>query len=61
VGRVQLQFIKVSRKKYYGNELKKDKNFEKYFYRFDPRSLGTFSGASDSSMCPGVYSASKNE
>ena len=27
----------------------------------DPRSLGTFSGASDSSMCPGVDSASKNE
>ena len=27
----------------------------------DPRSLGIFSGASDSSMCPGVDSASKNE
>ena len=27
----------------------------------DPRSLGFFSGASDSSMCPGVDSASKNE
>jgi hypothetical protein len=27
----------------------------------DPRSLGTFSGESDSSMCPGVDSASKNE
>ena len=29
--------------------------------RIDPRSLGVFSGASDSSMCPGVDSASKNE
>ena len=29
--------------------------------RIDPRSLGNFSGASDSSMCPGVDSASKNE
>jgi hypothetical protein len=27
----------------------------------DPRSLRIFSGASDSSMCPGVDSASKNE
>jgi hypothetical protein len=27
----------------------------------DPRSLGIFSGASDSSMCLGVDSASKNE
>jgi len=27
----------------------------------DPRSLGIFSEASDSSMCPGVGSASKNE
>jgi len=27
----------------------------------DPRSLGIFSGASDSFMCPGVDSASKNE
>ena len=27
----------------------------------DPLSLGIFSGASDSSMCPGVDSASKNE
>jgi len=27
----------------------------------DPRSLGIFSGTSDSSMCPGVDSASKNE
>jgi hypothetical protein len=27
----------------------------------DSRSLGIFSGASDSSMCPGVNSASKNE
>jgi hypothetical protein len=27
----------------------------------DPRSLGIFSGASDSSMCPGIDSASKNE
>ena len=27
----------------------------------DPRSLGIFSGASNSSMCPGVDSASKNE
>jgi hypothetical protein len=27
----------------------------------DPRSLGIFSGASDSSMCPGADSASKNE
>ena len=27
----------------------------------DPRSLGIFSGASDSSMCPGVDLASKNE
>ena len=27
----------------------------------DPRSLWIFSGASDSSMCPGVDSASKNE
>ena len=27
----------------------------------DLRSLGIFSGASDSSMCPGVDSASKNE
>jgi hypothetical protein len=27
----------------------------------DPWSLGIFSGASDSSMCPGVDSASKNE
>jgi hypothetical protein len=26
-----------------------------------PRSLGIFSGASDSFMCPGVDSASKNE
>ena len=26
-----------------------------------PRSLGIFSGVSDSSMCPGVDSASKNE
>jgi hypothetical protein len=27
----------------------------------DPPSLGIFSGASDSSMCPGVDSATKNE
>jgi hypothetical protein len=27
----------------------------------DPPSLGIFSGASDSSMCPGVDSASKSE
>jgi len=27
----------------------------------NPWSLGIFSGASDSSMCPGVDSASKNE
>jgi len=27
----------------------------------DPRSMGIFSGASGSSMCPGVDSASKNE
>jgi hypothetical protein len=27
----------------------------------DPRLLGIFSGTSDSSMCPGVDSASKNE
>jgi hypothetical protein len=27
----------------------------------DPRSMGIFSEASDSSMCPGVDSASKNE
>ena len=27
----------------------------------DPRSLGIFFGASNSSMCPGVDSASKNE
>jgi hypothetical protein len=27
----------------------------------DPQSLGIFSGASDSSMCPGVDSAFKNE
>jgi hypothetical protein len=27
----------------------------------DPRSLGILSGTSDSSMCPGVDSASKNE
>ena len=27
----------------------------------DPRSLGIFSWASDSSMCPGVDSASKNK
>ena len=27
----------------------------------DPLSLGIFSGASESSMCPGVDSASKNE
>jgi len=27
----------------------------------DPRSVGTFSGTTDSSMCPGVDSASKNE
>jgi hypothetical protein len=30
-------------------------------YGIDPQSLGIFSGASDSSMCPGVDSASKNE
>ena len=27
----------------------------------DPLSLGIFSGTSDSSMCPGVESVSKNE
>jgi hypothetical protein len=39
-----------------------DWNFHLFSVRFYlPRSLGIFSGASDSSMCPGVDSTSKNE